>query len=58
MNVRTSLEADMVASEVMQPDMGALNDPANLSETTAARLHAPVDTRGNAAFVQDALHLS
>ncbi|KML43383.1 hypothetical protein VL15_37530, partial [Burkholderia cepacia] len=54
MDVGASLETDTETPEVVQLGMCALDDPANLSETTAVSFPAPGDTGRDAAIVHDA----
>ena len=52
MNVRTSLETNTEATEVMQPSMRAFHDPAIFAKATAMFGTAPGDHRFNTAIAQ------
>ncbi len=52
MNVRTSLETNTEATEVMQPSMRAFNDPAIFAKAAAVFGTAPGDHRLNTAIAQ------
>lgn len=52
MNDGQPLEADAQAPEVVQPSMGALDDPTGLAQAAAVRLATAGDLSGDAGGVQ------
>lgn len=52
MDIGQPFETDTQAAEVVQPGVGALNDPAGFAQATAVRFATPGDLGGDAGGVE------